>query len=275
MYKKLVIVTLLAALISACSSDDSIGKINGEKIAVEQFDAYLKFKRISVKDDQHRAQLIRHYLEREALMRKMADNEMLDKNLLQAEVNDFKQQMVISRYFEKYLQDVVTDQAVQNFYTANAKEYEQRQAHIAHILFRLNKGMNDNERLAKLTAAQEMYSKLKANGDFEQLATEHSEDKHSAKKGGDLGWLKFGSINLGFSEVAFGLKEGAYSEPFETPFGYHIVKLLEKPKMVKKPFEALKGNIRYKLRQQAKMAEIEKIKSTIKIEVSSKTLRKE
>ncbi len=268
MYKKLAVIALLAVFLSACSGGgESIGKINGDNISVEQFDAWLKFKRIAIKDDKHRAELIKQYLEREALMRSVADKKILDKNLVEAEVNDFKQQMVISRYFEKYLKDAVTDQAVQNYYVANAKSYEHKQAHIAHILFRLNKSMNENERLARLTAAREVYSKLKANGDFAALAKDNSEDKHSAKKGGDLGWLKFGAINQGFSEVAFALKEGQYSEPFETPFGYHIVKLLEKPKMIKKPLEAVKGDIRYKLRQQAKAAEMQKIQSTIKIEV--------
>ena len=268
MYKKLVVITLLAALLSACSGGgESIGKINGDNISAEQFDAWLAFKRIAIKDDKHRAELIKQYLEREALMRSVADKKILDKDLVEAEVNDFKQQMVISRYFEKYLKDVVTDQAVQNYYVANAKNYEQRQAHIAHILFRLNKSMNDNERLARLTAAREVYSKLKAGEDFATLAKDNSEDKHSAKKGGDLGWLKFGAINQGFSEMAFALEEGQYTEPFETPFGYHIVKLLGKPKTVKKPLDAVKGDIRYKLRQQAKAAEMEKIQSSIKIEI--------
>ena len=267
MYKKIVIIALLTALISACSDDDIIGKINGDDISVQQFNAYLKLKRINPRDDHHRSELIKQYLEREALMRMVADKQLLDKDLLEAEINDFKQQMYISRYFEKYLKDVVTDQAVQNFYVANAKDYETRQAHVAHILFRINKNMNDSERTVKLTTAQDVYSKLKAGGDFAALAKDNSEDKHSAKKGGDLGWLKFGAINQGFSEKAFALKEGQYTEPFETPFGFHIIKLLEKPKTVKKPFAAVKGDIRYKLRQQAKTAEINKIQSVINIEI--------
>lgn len=61
------------------------------------------------------------------------------------------------------------------------------------------------------------------------------------------------------------LKEGEMSEPFETPFGYHIVKVLEAPQVVKRPFEAVAGNIRFQLRSQAKKAEMERLKDKIEI----------
>jgi len=249
------------------TGSDSVGSVNGQSISNQKFDAYLKFKRIKVRDDEHRTELVKQYLEREALMRMVSEQELLDKDLAEAEINDFKQQMFISRYFEKYLKTAVTDQAVQNYYAANAADYEHKQAHIAHILFRLNANMSDQDRLVKQTAAHEIYSKLKADADFSQLAKDNSEDKHSAKNGGDLGWLKYGAINNIFSEKAFSLEEGGVTEPFETPFGFHVVKLLENAKVVKKPFEAVKGDIRYKLRQQAKAAEIKKLQSSIEVEI--------
>jgi peptidyl-prolyl cis-trans isomerase C len=49
------------------------------------------------------------------------------------------------------------------------------------------------------------------------------------------------------------------SEPFETAFGFHVVKLLEGPVVVKKPFEAVSGDIRYRLRNQAKDAELKRL----------------
>jgi len=270
------IVIIVAIVVSAyvlltqtdiLNGSNSIGSINGQPVSNDTFDAYLKFKRIKIGNEKHREEIIKQYLEREALMRVIAEKEILDTALVEAEINDFKQQMYISRYFEKFLNDSVTDQTVQNYYVANATNYEHKQAHVAHILFRLNENMSNEERLAKQTAAQDVYSKLKANGDFSALANKNSEDKHSAKNGGDLGWLKYGAINQAFSEKTFSLEEGVYTEPFETPFGIHIVKLLEKPKTVKKPFEAVKGDIRYKLRQQAKVAEIKKLQSSVEVDI--------
>jgi len=265
MFKKIRLIALLTVLTSGCSDDSIIGSINGENISEQQFNAYLKFKRINVRDDAHRAGLIEQYLEREALMRTVAGQGDLDKDIIEAEINDFKQQLFISRYFEQYLKNAVTDQAVQNFYVAHAKDYEHKQAHIAHILFRINKNMSDNARAAKRTSAQDVYSKLKAGGDFNLLAKDYSEDKHSAKKGGDLGWLKQGAINKQFSDKAFALQKGEYSEPFESPFGFHIIKLIEAPKTIKQPLQAIKGDVRYKLRQQAKAAEMQRLKAASEI----------
>ena len=125
--------------------------------------------------------------------------------------------------------------------------------------------MSEPERKAKLTTAQEAYSKIRAGKDFAQIAKDYSEDKVSAKKGGDLGWLKEGSIDPRFSKTLFELEPGSVSEPFETPFGFHIVKLIEGPKVVKRSFETVAGDIRYQLRAKAKNAEIERLMGKVKV----------
>ena len=267
MMKSFVFFSMLVLFVSACSNEGSIGEINGNKISNETFDAYLKFKRINITDENQRNNIIKQYLEREALAQVAADSGVLDTDLMQAELNDFRQQMHISRYFEKYLKEAVSDQAIQNYYVANAKNYEQKKVHVAHILFRTSREMGDNERAAKMTTAHEVYSKLKSGEDFKKLATEYSEDKNSASKGGDLDWVNEGAIHSLFSEKAFSLKVNEFTEPFETPFGYHIVQLLESEKVVKRPFESVKGTIRYELRQKAKDAEINRLNNNIEIEI--------
>ena len=192
--------------------------------------------------------------------------ELLDNELVQAELNEFRKEMLISRYFEKFLKEKVTDQAVRNYYNTHAGDYEERKAHTAHILIRTNRKMKEPERKAKLTTAQEAYSQIRSGKDFGEIAKEYSEDKVSAKKGGDLGWLKEGSIDPRFSKTVFELEPGAVSKPFETPFGFHIVRLIEGPKVVKRPFDAVAGDIRYQLRNKAKKAELERLMAKAKIE---------
>lgn len=192
-------------------------------------------------------------------------SDVLDTGLIAAELNEFRKEMLISRYFEKFLQDKVTDQAVQNYYAAHANEYEQKKIHVAHILFRTHRNMKEAERKVKLTAAHEAYSKIKSGKKFEKIAKSHSEDKISGKRGGDLGWVKEGAIDPKFSETVFALEKGKLSEPFETAFGFHIVKLVDGPTVVKQSFDAVKGNIRYLLRNMAKNAEVKRIISESKI----------
>lgn len=77
---------------------------------------------------------------------------------------------------------------------------------------------------------QDIYTKLKQGENFESLAKQFSEDKNSAPKRGVLPRFASGQLSSEeFENVAFGLTTpNSYSEPFESQFGWHIVKLVEK-----------------------------------------------
>jgi peptidyl-prolyl cis-trans isomerase C len=262
-----LLILLLVLGVSSCSKNEtSLAEVDGKSITQAQFNAYLKFKRLDGKDDARRVKLLDQYLERAALAAAIEKTDVLDTALIGAELEEFRKQMLISRYFEKYLNDAVSEDAVKNYYTTHAADYEENQVHVAHILIRTNPKMSETERKAKLTAAQEAYSQIRTGKDFAKIAEQASEDKVSAKKGGDLGWIKKGAIDARFSKIAFELEAGAVSEPFETPFGYHVVKVLEAPRTIKKPFEVVAGDIRYRLRNQAKKAELDKLVAGVKVE---------
>jgi len=80
------------------------------------------------------------------------------------------------------------------------------------------------------TTIFEIYSKIQQGESFEALAKQFSQDKSSASKGGILN--RFGSGQLSseeFETTAFGLQEPLdMSKPFQTQFGWHIMKLIEK-----------------------------------------------
>lgn len=71
----------------------------------------------------------------------------------------------------------------------------------------------------------EIYSQLVKGADFAELAKKYSEDPGSAPKGGDLGLFGTGQMIPEFEKEAFALKPGEYSKPFETIYGFHIVKV--------------------------------------------------
>lgn len=263
---RLLLIAILAVLLTACGDDGKkLATVGDKTITSNQFDAFMKFKRVPAQDDTKRKAILAQYLEREQLAQAIENTNVLDDKLIAAELNEFRKEMLISRYFEKFLQDKVTDQAVQNYYAAHAANYEERKVHVAHILLRTNRTMSEPERKAKLTTAQEAYSKISAGEPFEKIAQSYSEDKISANKGGELGWLKEGAIDKRFSEKVFSMKPGEVSEPLETAFGFHVIKLIEGPTVVKKPFEAVRGDVRYQLRNEAKSAELKRLQETVKV----------
>lgn len=73
--------------------------------------------------------------------------------------------------------------------------------------------------------AEELLVQLRAGGDFNALAKEHSIDTSNKDQGGDLGWFGRGMMVKPFEDAAFALKPGELSGIVETQFGYHIIKL--------------------------------------------------
>ena len=99
---------------------------------------------------------------------------------------------------------------------------------VAHIMILKPKDGEDKSK-AKATI-EDIYKKIQQGEKFEELAKQFSEDKSSASKGGVLNRFSSGQLSSEeFENQAFSLtKENPMSKPFETQFGWHIVKLIDK-----------------------------------------------
>lgn len=111
---------------------------------------------------------------------------------------------------------------------------------ISHILFAFSKDKSaDDQALQKaLKAKQDLKSK-----DFAALAAEVSDDKLTAKNGGDLGLFNVGVMEKAFEDAASNLKLGEVSEPVKSAFGYHLIKVTELIPGDVKPYEAVKADV--------------------------------
>ena len=100
---------------------------------------------------------------------------------------------------------------------------------VAHIMI-LNPKAEETDKDKSKNTINEIYKKIQQGESFEDLAKQFSEDKSSSSKGGQLS--RFGSGQLSseeFENVAFSLtKDKPMSEPFQSKFGWHIVKLIDK-----------------------------------------------
>ncbi|AMA49608.1 peptidylprolyl isomerase [Flavobacterium covae] len=101
---------------------------------------------------------------------------------------------------------------------------------VAHIMILRPQNNTDADIIKSKNSIYDIYSKLKQGENFATLANQYSEDKSSAPKGGTLPRFSSGQLSSDiFEDKAFELKKiGDYSEPFESQFGWHIVKLIEK-----------------------------------------------
>jgi peptidyl-prolyl cis-trans isomerase SurA len=99
-----------------------------------------------------------------------------------------------------------------------------QQAHTRHILVKTNELVSESEARNRLLALKE---RLENKTDFAALARAHSEDA-SATRGGDLGWLSPGDTVPEFERAMNDLKPGEVSGPVQTPFGWHLIQVLER-----------------------------------------------
>jgi len=101
----------------------------------------------------------------------------------------------------------------------------QKQVHVRHILMTTNEVLDDQAVRQKLL---EVRSQIIGGDDFAAVAKVLSEDPGSAVDGGDMGWTSPDVFVPEFREKVESLPIGVISEPFKTPFGWHIVQVLER-----------------------------------------------
>jgi parvulin-like peptidyl-prolyl isomerase len=131
--------------------------------------------------------------------------------------------------------DYPSDAELQAAYDANQQQFTTpRQIHLAQIFVAV-----PTDATPAVTTAAEKKARnirlllLKPKADFAAIAQGQSEDKATAAKGGDAGWMREDQMVAPIKAAADSLKDDAVSEPIRTPDGWHIIKVLDtKPSQV-------------------------------------------
>jgi peptidyl-prolyl cis-trans isomerase SurA len=108
--------------------------------------------------------------------------------------------------------------------SGNAAPVIVSQTRARHILIKTNELVSEDEARRRLVGLKE---RLDNKADFAELAKGNSEDA-SAAKGGELGWLSPGDTVAEFERAMNELKPGEVSSPIKTPFGWHLIQVLER-----------------------------------------------
>ncbi|MBF0404404.1 peptidylprolyl isomerase [Candidatus Magnetominusculus xianensis] len=126
----------------------------------------------------------------------------------------------------------VTPEEAKDYFDKNPKEFIMPdQIKASHILLK-----TEDE-------AKKVLEKVKKGGDFAAIAKEFSVDKVSGEKGGDLGFFAKGQLEPTFDAAVFKLKKGETGPVVKTPFGYHVIKVIDMKPSAKMEFEPSKGMI--------------------------------
>jgi peptidyl-prolyl cis-trans isomerase D len=103
---------------------------------------------------------------------------------------------------------------------------EQRRA--SHILIEVAPNAEESVKETARQTAADLSLRARSGEDFAELAREYSDDAGSAEMGGDLGWIEPGLMSELFEEALYALTgESPISEPVQTGFGWHVIRLDE------------------------------------------------
>ncbi|MCK4880828.1 MAG: peptidylprolyl isomerase [Bacteroidales bacterium] len=100
---------------------------------------------------------------------------------------------------------------------------------VAHIFIRTPSGIGEDQKKEAYEKVQMVYDSLQMGTNFGALAIHHSDDRSSARSGGEIPWFGTGRMIPEFENTCFTIdKKGDYSKPFKSFYGWHIVKLIDK-----------------------------------------------
>ncbi len=182
----------------------------------------------------------------------------------------YKEQIMIQKVIDSEIRAKVDVQPseVSNYYSAHVDEFtEPEQVAVYSILIRLK---SKRTPLESRQLADDIHEMLLGGSDFKEFATNYSEGPYR-KEGGDLGYVKRGTLLKEIENVIFFLKTGEISDVIETPIGYHIFKVYDRIDEKVLPFEEARQKVLQTLYQ--KKAEkrfklwVEKLKSNAYISI--------
>jgi len=189
-----------------------------------------------------------------------------DKDVLE-QIKNTTEQILVQSLIEKEIigKVKVDDQEALTYYEENKDNFiTKEQVYLYNILVETEE------------VAQDILEKLKAGGDFIELAKEKSTGP-SAAQGGDLGYVSKGDLIPEIENVVFALEIGNISDIIKSQYGFHILKVTDKKPEVLKTFEEVKEEILPTLlstkQKEAFDNLIEELKSQVTIEINEEALK--
>jgi peptidyl-prolyl cis-trans isomerase C len=182
-------------------------------------------------------QFLERVVRRELLMQEAEKRKLGEQAEVAEQVANLRRELMIRALIQEEIAGKVKveEKDVQEYFAAHPDEFSGDTVHLRHILVQ-----TEGE-------AKEIQARLAKNESFEELAKKLSRDTNSAPKGGDLGFLGREQMLPDFARAAFALKANEVSDVVKTPFGFHLIKLIERKKGQPLTFDQVKGQLQRRL----------------------------
>ena len=255
----------LAAGVAMAQDDAVVATINGEPvtendltIAISDLDQ--QFAQLPA--EQRRAAALSALIEIRLLAEEAESQGLGDSEEFQRRMEMLRQRALHSAYIDQQVASKVTDEAVRALYDKQIAEMPvQNEVRARHII------------VPTQEEATAIIAELEAGGDFEAIAKEKSKDG-SAAQGGDLGYFTAGQMVPEFEQAAFAMNVGdVSSEPVQTQFGWHVIKVEDKRPQQPPAFEQVQDQFRSLLLRQTYIETVSQLRDAAQVEISDPELK--
>jgi peptidyl-prolyl cis-trans isomerase C len=263
------VLLLLAASIAlvplpAAADDTVVARVNGVDIKQSDLDfaASEVGTRLSNYTAQDRKRVLLQYVIENELMAEAGEKDKVNSAAnFPARVKYHERRALRDAFFDASISNAVSEEAAKKIYDEKIGSVKpEQEIHARHIL------------VATEAEAKEVAERLKKGEDFATVAKEKSKD--TSAEGGDLGFFARGQMLKPFEDAAFALEVGQVSEPVQTQFGWHIIKVEEKRDQPLPTFDQVKEAIRIQLVQQKAQEVVTGLRDAAKIDVVDPELKK-
>jgi peptidyl-prolyl cis-trans isomerase C len=252
-------------MLSACAKNDapsasakpSVATVNGKALSADAFDIYVAAvtrKPASETPPDQRAQLLDQFIGMQLAADLAVKNGADKTSEITSQLEVTRINVLSEATLKKYMDDhPATDAEIKAEYDTQVAAMS-RQYHARHIL------------VESKSVADDLIVKLKGGTDFAKLAEKESKDG-SAKQGGDLGWFSLSSMVPAFGKALTQLEKGKFTtEPVQTQYGWHIIKLEDYRSPEAPAFDQVKDQVKGFVQRKKLAAYLDELRKGAKIE---------
>lgn len=255
----------MAGSLAIAQDDDVVATVNGHQITeaelqVAMADLGQQFAQLPA--EQRRAAVLTAIIEIRLVSAQAEELGLGDSEEFRQRMEFLRNRALHSAYIESEISTRVTDEVLRERYESEIADIEMgEEIRARHII------VETQEEAAGIIA------QLDEGGDFEELAQEHSQDG-AAAQGGDLGYFTQGQMVPEFEEAAFAMEVSAHSsEPVETQFGWHVIKLEDRRDQSPPEFDEVSNELRQIMLSEVYMEQVEGLREAAEIEIADPQLQ--
>lgn len=165
-----------------------------------------------------------------------------------------KDNIMIENYIDEVTGEIeLSENELRNYYQQNRQQFtDPEQVEARHILI----DVEERGEAAARERAEDVLSQLEDGADFCELAAEYS-DGPTADNCGELGYFTRQEMVEEFSESAFALEVGEFSQPVQSNFGFHVIEKLDHQEEGEASFEDVRPDIEAQLEMEQEQQQVQ------------------